>query len=114
LTPSSVAGAGSSFPSLDERLAELQRGLKMDCRLIDATRRERVAQFVSRYDDCLLDVLWRWRRQERFMDIVCAVSNHPDLEEEVARFGFPYYHIPVTKTTKPEAEQAELELLITS
>ena len=45
------------------------------------------------------------------MDVVAVVSNHPDLQEEVARFGVPYHHIPVTKDTKSEAEQAQIELL---
>jgi formyltetrahydrofolate deformylase len=43
--------------------------------------------------------------------VVAVVSNHPDLQEEVARFGVPYHHIPVTKETKVEAEQAQLDLL---
>jgi formyltetrahydrofolate deformylase len=45
------------------------------------------------------------------MDVVAVVSNHPDLQEEVGRFGVPYHHIPVTKTSKPEAEQAQIDLL---
>ena len=96
---------------LDARLAEIGSVLHLDYRLIDARRRKRVALFVSRYDHCLLDLLWRWRRGELDMDVVAVVSNHPDLQEEVARFGVPYHHIPVTKETKPEAEQAEIDLL---
>ena len=45
------------------------------------------------------------------MDIAAVVSNHPDLEEEVAAFGVPYHHIPVTAETKADAE-AELMRLI--
>ncbi len=63
--------------------------LELDYKLIDAKRRKRVALFVSRYDHCLLDLLWRWRRDELQMDVVAVVSNHPDLQEEVARFGVP-------------------------
>ena len=71
----------------------------------------RVAMFVSRHDHCLLDLLWRWRRSELPIDVVHVVSNHPDLADEVAAFGVPYVHMPVTKPTKPEAEQQQLELL---
>ena len=39
------------------------------------------------------------------------VSNWPDLEEEVARFGVPYHHVPVTGDTKPAAEARQLELV---
>jgi formyltetrahydrofolate deformylase len=45
------------------------------------------------------------------MDVIAVVSNHPDLHEEVSRFGVPYHHIPVTKDTKTQAEQAQLDLL---
>ena len=96
---------------LEARLAEIGSVLHLDYRLIDAKRRKRVALFVSRYDHCLLDLLWRWRRGELDMDVVAVVSNHQDLQEEVARFGVPYHHIPVSKETKPEAEQAQIDLL---
>jgi len=96
---------------LEARLGEIGSVLHLDWRLIDARRRKQVALFVSRYDHCLLDLLWRWRRGELEMDVVAVVSNHPDLREEVARFGVPYHHIPVTRDTKPDAEQAQIDLL---
>jgi formyltetrahydrofolate deformylase len=96
---------------LDARLAEIGSVLGLDYKLIDAKRRKKVALFVSRYDHCLLDLLWRWRRGELDMDVIAVVSNHPDLQEEVARFGVPYHHIPVTKDNKTDAEQAQIDLL---
>jgi formyltetrahydrofolate deformylase len=96
---------------LDARLAEIGSVFGLDYELIDAKRRKRVALFVSRYDHCLLDLLWRWRRGELDMDVIAVVSNHPDLQEEVARFGVPYHHIPVNRDTKAEAEQAQIDLL---
>jgi formyltetrahydrofolate deformylase len=99
------------FPVLEQRIAEIGRELELDWRLVDAKRRKRVALFVSRYDHCLLDLLWRWRRDELEMDVVAVVSNHPDLQEEVARFGVPYHHIPVNKDNKTQAEQTQLDLL---
>jgi formyltetrahydrofolate deformylase len=93
------------------RIQEIAEDFDMHWRLEPATRRKRVAIFVSRYEHCLLDLLWRWRRDELHMDITAVVSNHPDLEEEVAAFGVPYHHIPVTRETKAEAEQRQLDLL---
>jgi formyltetrahydrofolate deformylase len=58
-----------------------------------------------------MDLLMRWRRGELEMDIVAVVSNHPDLMDEVHRFGVPYHHIPVIKDNKADAERAQLELL---
>jgi formyltetrahydrofolate deformylase len=93
------------------RIEEIAEDFNMQWRLEPATRRKRVALFVSRYEHCLLDLLWRWRRGELHMDIVAVVSNHRDLEEEVAAFGVPYHHIPVSRETKDQAEQRQLDLL---
>ena len=93
------------------RVEEIAEDFDMLWRLEPATRRKRVAIFVSRYEHCLLDLLWRWRRGELRMDIVAVVSNHSNLEAEVAAFGVPYHHIPVTRETKAEAEQRQLDLL---
>jgi formyltetrahydrofolate deformylase len=99
------------LPDLRSRIAEVAEDFDMQWTLEPVTSRKRVAIFASRQDHCLLDVLWRWRRGELRMDIVAVVSNHRDLEQEVAAFGVRYHHIPVTPQTKAEAEERELDLL---
>jgi formyltetrahydrofolate deformylase len=76
-----------------------------------ADRPKRVALLVSRYDHCLLDLLWRWRRGELEAEIGLVASNHPDLAADVEGFGLPYHHVPVEKGFKAEAEERLLELL---
>jgi formyltetrahydrofolate deformylase len=83
----------------------------MTWRLWDSARPKRVAILVSRYDHCLHELLWRWRREELEAEIVLVASNWEDLQDDVAVFGLPYHHIPVTPETKPEAEQELLDLL---
>ncbi len=83
----------------------------MTWRLWDATRPKRIAILVSRYDHCLQELLWRWRRGELDGEIVLVASNHADLREATERFGPPYHHVPVDKDSKPEAEAVLLELL---
>ena len=85
--------------------------LGMTWRLWDAARRKRIAVLVSRYDHCLLDLLWRWRRGELEGNIVLVSSNHPDLREDVELFDVPYHHVPVDPDHKPEAEARLFELL---
>jgi formyltetrahydrofolate deformylase len=100
------------LPALEEEFAaEVAERSGMWFRLRAASVPTRVAVFVSRYDHCLLDLLWRWRRGEMPVDIVQVVSNHPDLQKEVASFDVPYAHIPVTKDTKPEAERQQADLI---
>jgi formyltetrahydrofolate deformylase len=95
----------------EEAFAQLAGRFGMDWRLAYASRRPKVALLASREDHCLLDLLWRWRRGELEMDVVCVISNHDDLRSEVEGLGVPYHHIPVTRDTKPEAEARQLELL---
>jgi formyltetrahydrofolate deformylase len=94
----------ASFKPLAERFG-------MDWRIAYARDRQRVALMASRQDHCLLDLLWRNRRRELEMDVVCVISNHADLAGEVESLGVPYHHIPVSRELKSEAEQSQLELL---
>lgn len=91
--------------------AEVGEPLGMEWRFEDARRPKRTAIFVSRYDHCLLDLLWRARRGELPIEVGMVISNHADLAADVASFGIPFEHVPVTKETKPEAEARQLELL---
>jgi formyltetrahydrofolate deformylase len=84
--------------------------LGMEWRISYTAQRKRIAILVSRYDHCLLDLLWRWRRGELDCDIGLVVSNHPDLERDVAAFDVPYVHVPVEKDRKAEAEARLLGL----
>ena len=96
---------------VEGRVAPLAAEFGMDWRISLAAERKRVALFASRSDHCLLDLLWRWRRNELPMDVVAVISNHLDLEEDVRRFGVPYHHVPVTADRKAEAEAEQLALV---
>lgn len=73
--------------------------------------RQRMAILVSRYDHCLMDLLWRQGRGELDAEMACVISNHPDLEREARAAGVPYHHVPVAPEDKPAAERRMLELL---
>jgi formyltetrahydrofolate deformylase len=85
--------------------------LGMTWRMWDAAQPKRITVMVSRYDHCLLDLLWRCRRHQLDAQIVMVISNHPDLREDAALFDVPYHHIPVEKDRKLQAEARQLELL---
>jgi formyltetrahydrofolate deformylase len=91
--------------------ADVGEQFGMDWRMWDTRRRKRMAILVSKYDHCLLDLLWRWRRDQLEADVVMVASNHPDLGPDVESFGLPFHHVPVAKGEKPAAEAALLELL---
>ncbi|HVF78723.1 MAG TPA: formyltetrahydrofolate deformylase [Solirubrobacteraceae bacterium] len=106
------AGLPAMRLELEHRFAaEVAEPFEMTWAFTAAGVAKRAAIMVSRYDHCLLDLLWRARREELDLDVGLVISNHPDLAEQVRAFGVPYVHIPVTPETKPEAEQRQIELL---
>ena len=70
-----------------------------------------MALFGSKTSQCLFDILARYTAGEWHVEIPLIVSNHPDLEPVANRFGIPFHLFPITKETKAEQEQKELELL---
>jgi formyltetrahydrofolate deformylase len=66
---------------------------------------------VSKFDHCLIDLLYRHDLGELPIDIPLIVSNHLDCQSIVERHGIPFVHIPVTGNSKADAEQALLELV---
>jgi formyltetrahydrofolate deformylase len=106
------AGLAALRDELERRFAaEVGRPFQMSWTFADAGIPKRGAIMVSRYDHCLLDLLWRARRDELDLDVGLVISNHPDLAEDVRAFGVPFVHIPVTRDAKAEAERRQLELL---
>ena len=74
-------------------------------------QKPKMAVFVSKYDHCLYDILAKQQSGELAAEIPFILSNHPDLEIIAKRFDIPFYHIPVHKDNKPEAEAKQLALL---
>jgi formyltetrahydrofolate deformylase len=73
--------------------------------------RRRMLVMVSKFDHCLVDLLYRHETGELPVDIPLVVSNHPDLRPLVEHHGIPFLHLPVTRETKPEAEARLLALV---
>jgi formyltetrahydrofolate deformylase len=108
----SVAGVDLDLGELEEAFRlEVAEPFGMEWRMSHPGERKRIAILASRYEHCLLDLLWRWRRGEIEADVVLVASNHPEPEADVARFGVPFHHVPVPAGGKAEAEEQLLGLL---
>jgi formyltetrahydrofolate deformylase len=92
-------------------VSEVATPYAMTWRLERASRRTRMAVFVSKYSHCLYDLLARWESGEWDAEIPLIISNHRDLEPVAQRHGIRFEHVPVTAATKTEAERRQLELL---
>ena len=74
-------------------------------------RPQRVLVMVSRLGHCLNDLIFRWRAGSLNAELVAVVSNHEDLRPMAEAAGLPFYHVPVTPESKPQAEQRMLEIV---
>lgn len=93
------------------KFAPLAERFAMRWRLELSELPHRVALFVSKYDHCLADLLYRHQSGELACDIPLVVSNHPDAKRWADFFGVPFHVIPVAQGNKVEAERQQLELL---
>jgi len=73
--------------------------------------RQKIAIFVSKYDHCLADLLYRYRVGELNGEIMAVIGNHPDLQPLVEPFGIPFHLFPITLDNKARQEEQELDLL---
>jgi formyltetrahydrofolate deformylase len=97
--------------TLERAIAEVAARFDMSYRLTYANKIKRVAIFVSKYDHCLVDLLWRHRAGEFPCEMAIVISNHEDLRELVAPYGVAFRVFSMDGDTKHEQEQEELELL---
>ncbi len=102
-----------SEDELERRVAALANHFAMTYRLSFVRNRKRVAVFVSRYEHCLVDLLWRHRARELDCDIALVVSNHPDLGHVAKQFGIDYRVLPVGPNEKAAVEDEQHLLLET-
>ncbi|MGO4807640.1 formyltetrahydrofolate deformylase [Arthrobacter sp. 2MCAF15] len=84
---------------------------QMNWQLEPHGRKRRVLVMVSKMGHCLNDLLFRARTGDIPVEIVAVVSNHRDQEGLVQWHSIPFFHVPVTKDTKREAEARLLELV---
>ena len=97
--------------AFDAAFAEVSTRFAMKVRLERSTKRPRLALFVSKYDHCLADLLYRWHTGELSCDIVAVVSNHGDAEPLATFYKVPFHQFAVDAANKAGAETAQLALL---
>ena len=88
----------AGFDSLASRY-----GMTLSLRPADA--RQKVLILVSKFDHCLVDLLYRRRIGELDMEVVGIVSNHPATHfAKLDLADIAFHHLPVTPATRPEQE----------
>lgn len=98
---------GAAPESLRADFAALAGEFGMAWKMARGGSPRRTIIMVSKFDHCLVDLIYRWRTGELAIDPVAIVSNHPrEAAIRVDIGDIPFRHIPVTPDTKPAAEAA--------
>jgi formyltetrahydrofolate deformylase len=104
LSQKDLADFGKHFAPIAERF-------QMKWRLAQSSLRPRMIIFVSKYDHCLVDLLYRQQSGELACDVPLIISNHPDNRRLADFYKIPYAVVSVAKDNKQEAED-EIHALI--
>jgi formyltetrahydrofolate deformylase len=107
------AANGGPLPltHLSEAFRTVAARYQMSWRLLDAAQRRRVLIMVSREGHCLNDLLYRNSVGELNLQVVAVVSNHEDLRWIADSHAIPFHHLPISPSTRTQAEAALLELI---
>jgi formyltetrahydrofolate deformylase len=98
----------ADFP---RHFAPIAEKFEMQWRLARSDYRPRMIILVSKYDHCLVDLLYRHKSGELTCDIPLIISNHPDNQPIADFYQIPFVVVPVTKDNKAEAESRILDLI---
>ncbi len=94
-----------------KHFAPIAKKFNMTWRLAQSSYRPKMAILVSKYDHCLVDLLYRHQSGELACDIPAIISNHPDTQPIAEFYRIPFFLVPVEKENKLEGEQKILQLL---
>ena len=96
---------------LNEVFISFASKFKADWKINFSNVKPKLAIFVSKYDHCFQEVLWRHQMGEFNADISVVISNHSDLESLADHYNIPFHYVPINKENKTEQEQKEIGLL---
>jgi formyltetrahydrofolate deformylase len=106
------ASDAAEFEAVRANFAVVAKEFAMAWTMRGQDERKKVALLVSRFDHCLVDLLYRWRSGEMPMDVVAIIANYPrETYEHLDLEGIAFHHLPVTKQTKMEQETKLWEIV---
>jgi formyltetrahydrofolate deformylase len=100
-----------SHESLEAQFSDFAEQLGLVWSVRYSEQPYRVALLVTRASHCPYDLLLRELEGELKCEIPLIIGNHADLEPMAKQFNKPFYHLPITKDTKPQQE-AQIKALL--
>src|SRR5215831_19712180 len=98
------AGFDFDLAEFSKFFSPIAEKFSMEWQLAQSAHRPRMAILVSKYDHCLVDLLYRHQSGELHCDIPLIISNHENSEPTADFYKIPYEVVAVTKENKQAAE----------
>ena len=84
---------------------------QMQFNVYNTSIKPKIIIMVSKFDHCLVDLLYRVKTGELKAEIAAIISNHSDTEELAQSYNIPFHMIKVNSENKKDAEKS-LESLV--
>ena len=94
-----------SQDALNEILLAQVKKMNANIQFYYSGKLKRMAIFVTKESAPLYDLLIKHQSGELHCDIPFVISNHQYLKDIVSQFKIPFFHLPVTPSTKSEQEE---------
>jgi formyltetrahydrofolate deformylase len=88
-----------------KHFSPIARRFQMTWRLAQSSHRPRMIVLVSKYDHCLVDLLYRQQSGELACEVPLIISNHPDNQPIADFYNIPYTVVSITQDKKRQAEE---------
>ena len=106
-----LTGFALDLNDFEPAFAPIAARFNMQWRVARSAYKPKMAIFVSRYDHCLADLLYRYQSGELHCDIPLILSNHHDMQWLADAYKVPFQYVEINKDNKADAEKTQLALL---
>lgn len=106
-----LAGFDLDAAGFKTQFAPIADKFKMRWRLELSSQKPRLALFVSKFDHCLADLLYRHHSGELQCEIPLIISNHDDARRLADFHGIAFHALAMDANNKAEVEARQLALL---
>ena len=91
--------------------APIAERFEMSWRLALSANKPRMAIFVSKFDHCLADLLYRYQTGELHCELPIIISNHEDTRWLADAYRIPFQYLSMDKDDKAETERMQRAIL---
>jgi formyltetrahydrofolate deformylase len=103
--------ADKDLTEFGKHFSPIAEKFQMTWRLAQSSHRPRMIILVSKYDHCLVDLLYRHQSGELACEIPLIISNHDDNQPVADFYKIPYAVVSVSKDNKHQAEETLQSLI---